>query len=103
MSAFVGFSDGSDWSIGQRGWDRLLDRTREKLRAEGLDSLQWEIFDYGVDFDAHPEHIRAPLARALLAAARELQIELGAQEGWDAGKGPYFGNLVAFLERESAV
>ncbi|MFJ4984962.1 hypothetical protein ACIP9H_14305 [Streptomyces sp. NPDC088732] len=102
MSAMVGFSDGSDWSVGRRGWNSLLDRTREQLRAQGLDSLQWEIFDYGVDFEAHPEHIRRPLARALLAAARGLQIELGAQEGWDAGNGPYFGSLVELLEREAA-
>ncbi|MFC1416583.1 hypothetical protein [Streptacidiphilus cavernicola] len=103
MSAIVGFTDGSDWSVGQRGWNKLLDRTRERLRAAGLDDMQWEIFDYGVDFEAHLKEVRAPLAQALLAATRELQVELGGEESWDVAKnGAYFGELERLLEHEVA-
>ena len=103
MSAIVSFTDGSDWSIGRRDWNKLQERTQEKLRAEGHENLQWLIRDYGVAFDLQSKEARGPMARALLAAAREVQEESGSREGWDvAEKGPYFGELVGLLEHELA-
>jgi hypothetical protein len=101
MSAALGFSDGGAWFVGQGGWNRLLERTRDKLKERNLDHLSGEIYDYGVDFDLHPDETRVPLVQALLDAALELQAELGLDEGWNVSeRGPYFGELVERLERE---
>ncbi|MFD8569809.1 hypothetical protein [Streptomyces sp. NPDC059639] len=66
-----------------------------------MESMQWEIFDYGVDLEAHEEDVRIPLVQALLSATRELQREFAAAEGWDVvERGPYFGDLEHLLECE---
>jgi|SRR5882757_3866537 len=103
MSGVVMFSDGGRWSVGRRGWNKLQERTVAKLVEAGHGDLEDEIQDYGVGFDPDRDGVRTALAAALLEAAREVQVESGAAEGWDPVKqGPYFGELVALLERELA-
>ena len=101
MSAIVSFSDGGFWSVGQRGWDLLFERTCAKLTDAGHPQLCDELYDYGVAFDLQRDEVRLPLARALLDAVTELTPELAAMDQWDAdSRGPYFGDLETRLNRE---
>ena len=101
MSGIVTFSDGGSWSVGRRGWNLLLERTRQVLEDEGLGHLCGEITDYGAFFNRDPDEVRVPLAKALLNAVVELQPELASQEQWDVqSRGPYFGELEIRLRRE---
>lgn len=103
MSGIVNFSDGSSWSVGRRGWNSLLERTRQRLESEGLGHLCAEITDYGAFFDQDPDEVRKPLAKALRDSAVELEREFSEREGWDTkANGPYFGELVDRLESELA-
>jgi hypothetical protein len=101
VSGIVSFSDGGSWSVGRRGWNKLQERAVAKLIEAGHADLEREVYDYGVRFELDPENVRIPIAEALLAAAREVQVESGAAEGWNPEtQGPYFGDLVERLERE---
>lgn len=101
MSGIVNFSDGSSWSVGRRGWNLLVERTRQRLEDDGLGHLGVEIAEYGAFFDQDPDEVRRPLAKALRDSAVELERELSEMEGWDTkAKGPYFGDLVQKLDRE---
>jgi hypothetical protein len=101
MSGVVNFSDGSFWSVGRRGWNLLVERTRRRLENQGLGHLGAEITDYGAFFNRDPDEVRKPLAKALRDSALELERECSELEGWDTRvQGPYFGDLVDKLETE---